>query len=114
MIALVATLIAKCLLISVREPSVPWQKVASVVNLVKLFSVCFVHTKRSATYGEGLLDVSCHEIIITILATGAVRFGSLGRKFGQTLYRGYVVPLLGGRKRCPKSVSAITPLELQT
>jgi hypothetical protein len=58
------------------------------------------------TYGEGLLDMSGHKIVITILATRAIRFGGLGWEFGHALHCRDVVALLGGSERSPDSVSA--------
>jgi hypothetical protein len=58
------------------------------------------------TYGEGLLDMSRNEIVIAILATRTIGFGSLGWEFGHALHCGDVVAFLGGSERSPDLVSA--------
>jgi hypothetical protein len=61
-------------------------------------------------YRKGLLDVGCHKVIVTILASRAFRLGSLWWKFGHALHCRDVVAFLCGRKGSPASVSLSTLL----
>jgi hypothetical protein len=57
------------------------------------------------TYRKGLLDVRRDEVIVAVLASRALRLGSLRREFGHALHCRDIVALLCGRKGSPVSVS---------
>jgi hypothetical protein len=106
-VTLVSTFVAESLLIGIGEPAMPWEKVASIMNLVALFSRCTDTTERR-THRKGLLDMRCDKIIIAVLASRTLGLGSLWRKFGYALHCSDVVTLLRGRKGSPAFVSPCT------
>jgi hypothetical protein len=92
-IALVSAFVAQGLLIRMREPSMPGEEIACVMDLIE-WSVIAMGTPGGDVHREGLLDMSRHEIIVAVFTARTVRLGSLWWKFCKALHCRDIVILL--------------------